>query len=306
MLKFYVPDSNDIRATARLRAIIPSKYYGTVIKKIKQSTSDDVVVISKASNINDINYLLENNIQFIFDLFDDKFDEIGLENFYKYGCYHANMITASSYAMRDLIKKKFGRDSTVIFEPYEDETKEPKFNPDKTLKILSFGSIDNFRTIPWKEICFNLRKENINFEKILLSNFGSKVDIDANIKMEIWSKKKQNDLLEWCDLVLFPFKNNHKNIFVKSPNRIVDCLNCGRYVVTNYGIDAYREFSNFVHIDKYEQLSQGIKMAIDNPNQVLNKIEMGQRYILQRFSPKHISNEWKTCYTILKGKGYHC
>jgi len=106
-------------------------------------------------------------------------------------------------------------------------------------------------------------------------------------------------ILDDCDLVLLPFKNNHKNISTKSPNRVVEAINRGKFVVTNYGVDSYKELQDFILLNDYDKIVEGIVWTLSNKKTVLQKITDGQKFIHQKYNLTSVSNSWKHVYEIL-------
>jgi hypothetical protein len=102
MLKFYVPDKNSARSSSRLRASIPAENYGKVISNIHDIEDDDIVVFSKKSSIPEIQYVMNRDIKFIFDICDDQFKDPAYVNLFSYACSHCDLITVPSQTMKEL------------------------------------------------------------------------------------------------------------------------------------------------------------------------------------------------------------
>ena len=76
---------------------------------------------------------------------------------------------------------------------------------------------------------------------------------------------------------------------VKSPNRVIDAIQQGKYVITNNGVDSYKELKDYIHIGN---ITEGLKWALNNKDQVIEKIKKGQEYVLKNHSPKIIGQRW--------------
>jgi hypothetical protein len=302
MLKFYIPDNIE-RASKRLRAEIPSQIFGKVIDKIVDTSDDDVVVLSKKTTVRDIKYLLDRKIKFIFDICDDQFEDPTYSNMFKYACENANLIVVPTQSMKRLVESKINRKVFVIGDPFERNRNPPCFNIDQKIKLLFFGCRDNFIPINWNKIINKLEGCGIDFQIDAIFN---NIELDyknfKNEKLNIhtWSFDKQTFLMENCDLIILPFMNNHKNISVKSANRIIESLQMGKFVISNFGVDSYKEFGDFIFLDNYDKICEGIIWACANKNDVLDKIKRGQEYINSYYSPTHISNLWKKSYQLVK------
>jgi hypothetical protein len=76
---------------------------------------------------------------------------------------------------------------------------------------------------------------------------------------------------------------------VKSPNRVIDSIQQGRFVLTNDGVDSYKNLSDYIHLGS---LKEGLKWALNNRDQVIEKIKQGQIYINKNHSPKTVGQRW--------------
>ena len=301
MLKFYVPDKNSARSSSRLRASIPAENYGKVISNIHDIEDGDIVVFSKKSSISEIQYVMNRDIKFIFDICDDQFKDPAYVNLFSYACSHCDLITVPSQTMKELAEYYTNKKVFITLEPYERERRQSFFSPSDVLKILFFGSVDNFSAVPWQDIVNGLASNNIKFKLDAIINYQSMYDVNESFfQTHEWSFDKQTKLLDECDLVLLPFKNNSKNISTKSPNRIVESINRGKFVVTNYGVDSYKDFKNFIFLDNYDKLVDGILWSLNNKEEVIQKIVDGQKYIDDNYSVDSVSETWKQAYELAK------
>ena len=301
MLKFYVPDKNSARSSSRLRASIPAENYGKVISNIHDIEDGDIVVFSKKSSIPEIQYVMNRDIKFIFDICDDQFKDPAYVNLFSYACSHCDLITVPSQTMKELAEYYTNKKVFITLEPYERERRQSFFSPSDVLKILFFGSVDNFSAVPWQDIVNGLASNNIKFKLDAIINYQSMYNVNESFfQTHEWSFDKQTKLLDECDLVLLPFKNNSKNISTKSPNRIVESINRGKFVVTNYGVDSYKDFKNFIFLDNYDKLVDGILWSLNNKEEVIQKIVDGQKYIDDNYSVDSVSGTWKQAYELAK------
>lgn len=302
MLKFYVPDTNYVRASSRLRALLPSKKFGKVISNISDVKDDDVIVFSKKSSIPEIQYVVDRNIKFIFDICDDQFKDPVYVNLFSYACSNCDLIAVPTQKMKELVEYYTNKKTFIVTDPYERGRRQPSFSPSDVLKIFFFGCVDNFSTVPWQDIVNGLASINLKFKIDAIINYQSMYDVNESFfQTHEWSFDKQTKLLDECDLVFLPFKNNSKNIATKSPNRIVESINRGKFVVTNWGVDSYNDFKDFIFLDEYDKLVDGILWSINNKEEVILKITDGQKYIDDNYSVDSVSETWKQAYELVKG-----
>jgi len=303
MLKFYVPDKNSVRSSARLRASIPAEKYGKVITNISDVSQDDVIVFSKKSSIPEIQYIVDRGIKFIFDICDDQFKDPVYVKLFSYACSQCDLITVPSQKMKELAEYHTNKKAFVILEPCERERREAFFSPSDTLKIFFFGCVDNFNTIPWKEIVNELASNSLKFKIDAIINYQHMYDINESFfQTHEWTFEKHTKLLDNCDIVFLPFKNNTKNISTKSPNRIVESINRGKFVVTNYGVDSYNNYKDFIFLDNYDKLIDGILWTLDNKESVINKVIEGQKFIDDYHSIESVANTWRQAHNLVKGE----
>ena len=82
-----------------------------------------------------------------------------------------------------------------------------------------------------------------------------------------------------------------KKAFLKSKgnNRPIDGIQQGKFVITNDTIPSYVDLNNFIWTG---DIAEGLKYAIDNPNEVVQKITLGQQHINKYYTPSHIVKKW--------------
>ena len=105
-----------------------------------------------------------------------------------------------------------------------------------------------------------------------------------------WNYELQRELVSKSDFVLLPVPNDNPLVFsYKSPNRVIDSIAQGRYVITTNGVTSYEQFGDFIGLGS---LQRNIKWAIENPKDVISKIKEGQNYIQKYHSPEVIAKQW--------------
>jgi hypothetical protein len=77
---------------------------------------------------------------------------------------------------------------------------------------------------------------------------------------------------------------------VKSPNRVVEPLRAGRFVVA-YPLPSYAELGDYVWLG--EDISAGVAWALTNHEEVRRRLEAGQAYVARRFDPRAIGRVWE-------------
>ena len=129
-LKIKEKDSEHNRASRRFRALIPLKGMRPndgQIEDLDKATRDDIIVLAKDSSIKDGQLLLDNNIKFVFDICDDKWNnrKKKLTDTYNFLCEKANLVITSTPTLANIIFRNTGKKAYVITDPFERERKKP-------------------------------------------------------------------------------------------------------------------------------------------------------------------------------------
>ena len=298
------------RASQRFRGLVPLKHMlptDGYIDKVEEATKDDIVIMSKAIEVKDFMYLKNKGIKFIFDICDNKWrmgkDRQKNTAIMNAGCLHANLITTTCGQLKQKIYEETGKDALIIDDPYERAIEEPTFKPhEKNLNICYFGGRKSFWLVNWEEViaslnyvCKQLGVEyilNCITQKHLLASkkITHHYYPDGPIIMYEWNYELQRELVSKSDFVLLPVPNDNPLVFsYKSPNRVIDSIAQGRYVITTNGVTSYEQFGDFIGLGS---LQKNIKWAIENPKDVISKIKEGQNYIQKYHSPEVIAKQW--------------
>jgi hypothetical protein len=81
-----------------------------------------------------------------------------------------------------------------------------------------------------------------------------------------------------------------------SSNRVVKALRAGRFVVTPGGVDSWDAFRDYIWIG---DVREGIDYALNNREEVCNKIEAAQAMIRDKFSPQTIGRQWADLFSSI-------
>ena len=307
---FLKKDKVPRRASQRFRGLVPLKHMlptDGFIDRVEEATKDDIVIMSKAIEVKDFLYLKDKGIKFIFDICDNKW-RIGKDRqkntaLMNSGCLHANLITTTSGELKQKIYEETGKDALIIDDPYEREIEEPTFKPHKkNLNICYFGGRKSFWLVNWEEVIATLNfvskglgveyTLNCITQKHLLASkkLTHHYYPDGPLIMYEWNYELQRELVSKSDFVLLPIPENNPLVFsYKSPNRVIDSIAQGKYVITTYGVTSYRQYDDFIGIGS---LKNNVKWAMSNPKDVISKIKEGQKYIKKYHSPEVIAKQW--------------
>ena len=321
MLVFVTPKLDDSRIpySYRARATIPSSQLkdSRVTDNLNSITTNDIVVLNKKVKLEEVNFITEKNIPFIFDISDNKWPL--LQKQLNYTSKRAKVITTTCLALSNVIRDNTGRKSIVIPDPTEREEEEAKFEVTENNLVVYYGSDGNYKNLDWDSIRDNLNKVHktnlqiiTNIPKQILpakmlpyKEAYYKADKNGKIKIALkiqedfkklipWSFEKQAELVRQSSLVLLPTSSKNKNMMkCKGNNRPVDALRMGRFVITSKGVPSYDLLKDFIFVGN---LYEGYKWALNNKEEVLDKIKKGQNFVRENYELDIISKQWKKVY----------
>jgi hypothetical protein len=133
-----------------------------------------------------------------------------------------------------------------------------------------------------------------------MQRLSAAINGSFSMSFEAWSSESTWAALRSSDMVVLPVDLASEKNRVKSANRLIETLRAGRFAVA-HPMPAYLELREFAYVG--ESLADGIAWALANPMKALDKIERGQRYIEERFSPQAIARQWLNCLqSVRSGK----
>jgi hypothetical protein len=260
-------------ASFRYRAAIPAKEvakingYSTFINEGEA----DVVVFSKP--IRETLPLAEkakkDGAKIVVDFADDHFTDIEAETYRQFAGIGDAFVTASP-VMRGRLYDYIKKDSAVIPDPYEFPESEPHANGDN---FLWFGHIRNFSELT--------KATNFLGDRKLRVVTGPK-EIPNTIP---WSMPNLAQAFSLSNIVILPTKVGAE---YKSPNRLLNSLRAGCFVVA-MDHPAYKEFRDFAWVGNFPT---GLKWADAFKESLDERVQAGQDYIRDKYSPEAIGQQW--------------
>ena len=185
----------------------------------------------------------------------------------------------------------------------KEQLKNPRLNhKKKKLNICYFGGRKSFWLVDWEEViaALDLASKQLGVEytlncitqkhllasKKLTHHYYPK----GRLKMYEWDYELQKEMVSKSDFVLLPVPNNNPLVIsFKSPNRVIDSIAQGKYVITTYGVNSYNQYGDFIGMGS---LKENVKYAVNNPKIVISKIKEAQKYIKKHHSPELIAKQW--------------
>lgn len=324
MLVFYNPKikSEEIPYSYRVRAILPSSSIkdSRVTDDLNSISKNDIVVVNKKIKKLEVKWLRDNRIKYIFDISDNKWPL--QREILNYTAEVAKVITTTCETLGQVIRKNTGKQSIVIPDPTERNEEEAKFDPENNL-VVYYGSDGNYKNVDWESIQKDLdtvRKTDIikitNLPKEILphkmSKYRDKIPkmndkereelikkVTEEYKKVIpWSFEIQAEFVRRCSFILLPVSSKNVDMMKsKGNNRPVDALRMGRYVIATEGVPSYDLLKDFIHIG---DIQEGYKWALNNKEEVLDKIKRGQKFVRENYELPIIANQWQNIYNTIK------
>ena len=219
----------------------------------------------------------------IFDITDNYFQKPE-RGYYIKMCRNADFVTCPTWHMAHEIFKSTRIKAYMIPDTYDDDIfKYSKPEYKDTQSVCWFGLNTNLYT---------LNKLALPCDIEIVSNVESRVEGFA--KYTMWDTKTINKILKKHDIVVLPYTSErHQN--TKSPNRIMNALYAGKIVITNsYILAKTYGLENFVVVTP--EIGEGVSSVWDNPAAAIERTELGQKYIMGKYSPKAVAKEWKELF----------
>lgn len=277
----FVSLGNDTLATHRWRVKLPAygleqEGHSCTITRHGDPKADINIFQKHFDPIGAEGFVLNHKTKTIFDISDDHFDrEAG--GHYTLMCQECDVITCPNDRMQERIYDATGRLARIIPDPISFPEGEFRYSRDP--KILWFGNAVNITSIyPILSSVPNLT---------VVSNIQS-LELPDHVQFIPWSVGLVEDIIDEFDIVIIP-RNEYKWAKYKSPNRAVDALNAGKFVITDFD-EVYGDLEEFVYLG---DVKDGLEFYRDNPDTVRRMVESGQEHVQEVFSPESVLEAWK-------------
>jgi len=207
----------------------------------------------------------------------------------------ADKVTASTPAMAEAIQATGKNINAIIADPVDFSEGAIKFSPGEVLQLLWFGHVVNIDTlIKWLPQLAEYAKQQplaLNIVTTLtndISDIQKFIPEGLQVDYTPWSEAATVQALANCDLVVIPTLD-HDIKKAKSSNRLLEALWSGRFAVAG-NLPSYALFANSAWVGN--DLIEGVRWAVANPQEVMSRIKLGQQHIAQHYSKKIIGQLW--------------
>lgn len=264
----------------------------------------DSVIISKVFTEHAIKLARDakaRGAQVIVDFCDDFFDHAKRGPVQKSLLALADKVVASTEAMARAIENQGAHAAAIIADPVELPKGAGRFHPGPILKLLWFGHAVNFDTLAQflPGLAQYAKEQPLHLTVVTqlpngAADLAKILPAGIETKYTAWSIEATKEALADCDIVIIPTLDHAKKA-CKSPNRLVEALWAGRFVVAG-PLPAYHAFRDSAWVG--DDLIAGIRWALENPNEVVHRIRQGQQEVEQFFSAEAIGKAWENAITI--------
>jgi hypothetical protein len=189
---------------------------------------------------------------------------------YQEAIRQADAVTCSSVLLAQFIEQDFGREASVIDDPYEFECVLPHVAGNN---LLWFGHAQNYDGMAM------FRESLKDYPLRLVSNIEGFIP---------WSKETMRDEFIKADIVLLP-----DSAPTKSANRAVEAIRQGCFVVAT----PHPSLEGIPGI-WVGNLLEGVAWASTHHQEANQRLIQSQAYVQERFSPARVANVWKTLVTV--------
>jgi hypothetical protein len=208
----------------------------------------------------------------VYDICDDHFISPKWEAHYRRMCELADRIVCASEYLRERVKQETGRDSAVITDPYEYPKTWPKKSEAKN--VLWFGHSANLPSLG-REMP-RLKDRQV----LVVSTLPS-----AGAKFMEWSRESMLRAFAWADVVIIPVDTTDKKQ-AKSPNRLVESVRQGKYVVHN-PLPAYEGYGMWAG-----DILEGLNWMDAHEEEAMEAVIKAQEIVEQKHSPQAVGKQW--------------
>lgn len=255
-------------------------------------------------------------VRVIADINDNHFESSPRAPYFRDLAVTVDAIVASTAQMAEIIRKYTSKPVTVVRDPYEGQRGEARFEPARLSWLRRFlgASGDDVRPkLLWYGYPTNLDTLIVLRDQLLplaqrqpltvqvMSRQGSEAETLCNELHATcggrvwwtfvpWSLAEMPNAFAGADLVVLPSNAGDSTKAVKSPNRLVNALRAGRFVIA-HPLPSYEEFSNYGWVG--ENIADGVRWALENRQAVAERIVRGQDYVETHYSPFTAAREWE-------------
>ena len=220
------------------------------------------------------------------DFSDDHFADPLRGEAYRALANAVDAVVASTPELAEILRQHTRVPVSVVTDPVEGERGEPRVPQQPPYRLLWFGHGSNVDTLRYG--LPQLHGQPVSVTLVTSPGAGAE---QAGARFLPWAARTVFDELRQCDAVFIPSDPNDQRKAVKSPNRFTEAVWAGRFVLA-HPLPAYRALAEFGWVG--EDLGEGLRWLIENQDQALERIRLGQAAVTERFAPRVVGEAWKS------------
>ncbi len=272
LVGWIVPEDPKL-ASVRYRCLIPKEGLERLGVKSHFGVGDVTIVSKHWCPLEEVEKI---ESPMIFDMCDDHFNG-PFDAYYRRAIDLADLVVCSTQKLAERVAIETGVTPTVISDPYEFSKCGAQMPSGRVKNVFWYGHSTNIKS---------LRRELPR-----LGGYSLQMVSDAP-GCHPWSHQEMMRWFGWCDAVIIPTDQNEKKQ-VKSPNRMVEAIRNGRYVVAN-PMSSYSAYGMW-----QGDILEGLTWASENPEKALEAVQRGQEIVEELHSPMVIAKQWKEAIECL-------
>lgn len=289
-------------ASARYRIYAPAETLGTQMRVAISNAplgGFDIYFYQKhwsPSHLEQVRQLKAAGKRVIFDVTDNYFDapehgSLDILSFYAAMCREASKVTCPTASMAASIKKATGADAAVIADPALFPLKPASLITRKSPRLLWFGY-----SVGWPAVLKANEKSRgrlfSDYSWTVVSNMTpQRQEIGKGVFLP-WAPGVVEEEIGKADIVILPVSHDMW-AKTKSPNRVVESLMSGKFVVATQGVDSYEAFRDYIYMTTLSGIEKGITWAVNRSGEAAMRVRAGQEYVLQHHDLRTVSQKWK-------------
>jgi glycosyltransferase involved in cell wall biosynthesis len=208
-------------------------------------------------------------------------------------------------ALRDAVAPLARHGIEVIEDPYETIDAQPvRTRSTGTLRLCWFGNLGaptNARGLREALVALARSSGDIGCRLELVASEQSRplgVEIATavnnakpawSVEYTAWSPAAVEAAIARSDFVVLPQEHRTAWGRVKSHNRLVQTIRCGRLAIAS-PIPSYAELADYAWVG--ESIADGLRWALQHPEHAAARVASGQAYVAEHFSPEAIGAKW--------------
>lgn len=271
----FLHPGDETMASYRYRAQIPALELQKLGYDARVNAGDpDILILAKPcqDSLAQMDAAQGAGIKVIVDICDPHFQDAEMGAVYIELCRRADLVTAPTDTMSDIIYTETGRNATVIGDPIEGQRCEPHAQGDR---VLWFGHGSNLDVL-WRYFP--------HMHKVT-DRFWICTTTDLLIPHVPWSRENLERELRASHICMFPTKKEHA---YKSPNRLCEALAAGCWPV----VEPHPAYEPWRHLVPPGSCLQGIRHAISHPEVVNEWVESAQEIAFRLYGRDKIARLW--------------